>query len=142
MICSGTGRPVCPIENLETVPTTEHDMLRDWSTSLPNRQSGDCTDHRARYAQGLVDQFAQSTIWGLYRPPSMICSGIGRPIPPIRLAVSIQSQTSVMRPRLRKSNCIMSNRIILTILILLQGSYYIFQQARGLHRYDASGDVS
>jgi len=47
MICSGTGRPVCPIDNLGTVPTTEHDMLGDWPTSSPNRQSGDCTDHRA-----------------------------------------------------------------------------------------------
>jgi len=25
---------------------------------------------------------------------------------------------------------------------LLQGSYFAFQQARGLHRYDASGDAS
>jgi len=49
----------------------EHDML------------GDCTDHRACYARGLVDQFAHSTIWGLYRPPSMICSGTGRPIRPL-----------------------------------------------------------
>jgi len=142
MICSRTGRPVYQIDNLGTVPTTEHDMLGDWSTSLPNRQSGDCTDHQARYARGLVDQFAQTTIWGLYRTPSMICSGTGRSIPPTRLVVYIQSQTSVMHPRLGKSNCIMSNRIILTILTLLQGSYYAFQQARGLHRYDASGDAS
>ena len=49
-------------------------------TNLPIRQSGDCTDHRARYARGLVDQFAHSTIWGLYRPPSTICSGTGRPV--------------------------------------------------------------
>ena len=95
MICSGTGRPVCPIDNQGTAPTTEQDMLVDWLTSLPNRQSrdctdhdmlrdsstrlpnlqsGDCTDHQARYARVLVDQFAQSTIWGLYPPPSMICS--------------------------------------------------------------------
>ena len=53
---------------------------------------------------------------------------------PDRLAVSIQSQTSVTRPQLGKSNCITSNWIILTILTLLQGSYYAFRQARGLRR--------
>jgi len=40
-------RPVRPIDNLGIVPTTEHNMLGDWSTSSPNRQLGDCTDHRA-----------------------------------------------------------------------------------------------
>jgi len=32
--------------------------------------------------------------------------------------------------------------IILIFWTLLQGSYFAFQQARGLHRYDASGDAS
>jgi len=136
-ICSGTGRPVRPIDNSRTVPTTEHDMLGDWPTSSPNRQSGDCNDHRAWYARGLADQFTQSTIWGLYRPPSMICSGTGRLVHPFwlvwplenpgavpiveqdvlgdRLAVSIQSQASITRPWLGKCNCIMFNWIVLTI---------------------------
>jgi len=58
-IYSGIGRPVCPINHLETIPTTE-DMLGDWSTSSPNRQSRDCTDHRALYARGLADHFSRS----------------------------------------------------------------------------------
>ena len=57
-ICSGTGQPVRPIDNPGTVPATEHDMLGNWPTSSPNRQSED-------------------------RPPSMICSGTGRPVHPI-----------------------------------------------------------
>ena len=39
---------------------------------------GDCTDHRALYARGLVDQPAQLKVWRLYRPPSIIRSGTGR----------------------------------------------------------------
>ena len=57
---------------LRTVPTTEHYMPGDWSTSLP--------DHRALYARGLVDQSASLETWGLYRPPSTICPGTSRPV--------------------------------------------------------------
>ena len=63
MICSGTGRPVHPIDNLGTIPTTEHDMLGDWSTSLPIltsltfRKSEGCTNRRARRARGPVGCF-------------------------------------------------------------------------------------
>jgi len=55
-ICSGTGRPVCPMKR-GTAPTTKRGMLRDWSTSLPN-EARDCTNHRVLYARGLVDQSA------------------------------------------------------------------------------------
>jgi len=41
---------------------------------------GDCTDHRALYARGLVDQSAILEIWGLHRPPSTIRSETGRPV--------------------------------------------------------------
>jgi len=51
---------------LGTAPTTEHCMLGDWSSSPPVWRSGDCTDHRARYARGLVVQSASSEIWGPY----------------------------------------------------------------------------
>ena len=80
MICSGTGQLANSFESMGTVPTTENDMLGDWSTSPFIRKSGDCTGHRAWYAQGLVDQPAHSKVWGLYRPPSMICLGTGRPV--------------------------------------------------------------
>jgi len=55
-------------------------MLGDWSSSLPVWRSGDCTDHRALYARGLVVQPASLEIWGLHRPTSTICSGTGRPV--------------------------------------------------------------
>jgi len=47
---------------------------------LPARRSGDCTDHRALYARGLVAQSASLEIWRLHRPPSIVCSGTGRPV--------------------------------------------------------------
>ena len=56
-VCSGTGRP----------------FFRVW-------RPGDCTDHRALYARGLVAQSASLKIWGLPRPPSTVCSGTGRPV--------------------------------------------------------------
>jgi len=61
----GTGRPVCQFGDLGTAPTTEHCVLGDWSTSLPVWRSGDCTDHRALCARGLVDQSSSLEIWGL-----------------------------------------------------------------------------
>ena len=67
---------------LGTVPTTEHYMLGDWSTSLPIRHPGNCTDHWALHARGLVDQSTHPTSWGLYRPLSIICSRTGRPVYP------------------------------------------------------------
>ena len=54
MACSGIGWLVYPIE-LGTVPTTEHCMLGDWSTSLPN-WARDWTDYWAWCARGLVKQ--------------------------------------------------------------------------------------
>jgi hypothetical protein len=74
---SGTCPPV-PTPCSGTVPTTEHYTLGDWSTSSPIYELGDCTDHRALYARGLVDQPTNLRIRGLYRPPSVICSGTGR----------------------------------------------------------------
>ena len=65
---------------LGTVPSTEHYRPRDWSTSLPVWRPGDCTDHRALYARGLVDQSASLVTWGLHRPPSTICPGTSRPV--------------------------------------------------------------
>ena len=65
---------------LGTAPTTEHYTLGDWSTSLPVWRLGDCTNHRALYARGLVDQSASLETWGLHRPPSTIRSGTGRPV--------------------------------------------------------------
>ena len=62
-VCSGTGRPVYQFGDLGTTPTTEYRMLGDWSTSLPVWRSRDCTDHRAPYARGLVDQSASLEIW-------------------------------------------------------------------------------
>ena len=47
-----------------------------WRTDV----SGDCTDHRALYARGLVDQSASLETWRLHRPPSTIRSGTGRPV--------------------------------------------------------------
>ena len=56
--------------------------MRKSKTSGQDRHDilGNCTDHRSLYAQGLVDQFAHSTCWELYRPPIIICSGTGRPV--------------------------------------------------------------
>ena len=62
---------------LGTAPTTEQCTLGDWSTSLPVWRSGDCTDHRAMYARGLVDQSASLEIWVLHQPPSITRSGTG-----------------------------------------------------------------
>ena len=79
-IRSGTGRPVCQFGDLGTAPTTEHYTLGDWSTSLPVWRPRGCSDHRALYAQGLVDKSASLETWGLHRPPSTICPGTGRPV--------------------------------------------------------------
>jgi hypothetical protein len=67
----GTDQPACPFEILGTVPSTERYMLGDWSTSPTIWNSGDCTDHRALYARGLVDQSAPLQT-------SVICSGTSK----------------------------------------------------------------
>ena len=47
---------------------------------LESQQSGDCTDHRALDARGLVAQSISSELQGLHRPPSTRRSGTGRPV--------------------------------------------------------------
>ena len=96
VICSGTGRPARLFEILGTVPTTERYMLGDWSTSLPIWNSGDCIDHRALYARGLVDQPTHLKFWGLYRPPSVICSGTGRPAHPFGILRTVPTTEHYM----------------------------------------------
>jgi len=65
---------------LGTAPTTGHSMLWNWSSSPPVWKSGDCTDHRALFARGLVVHSTSLAIWGLHRPPSTVCSGTGRAV--------------------------------------------------------------
>jgi len=55
-VCSRTGHPVRQFGDLGTATTTEHCMLGDWSPGPPVWGSGGCTDHRALYARGLLDQ--------------------------------------------------------------------------------------
>ena len=45
-----------------------------------SQQSGDCTDHRALDARGLVAQSISSELQGLHRPPSTRRSGTARPV--------------------------------------------------------------
>ena len=52
-----------------------------WGDAFSKRQV-DLVDDRALYAQGLVDQPTHLKVWGLYRPPSFIRSGTGRPACP------------------------------------------------------------
>jgi len=47
---------------------------------VESQQSGDCTDHRALDARGLVAQSINLELQGLHRPPSTRCSGTGRPV--------------------------------------------------------------
>jgi len=75
-----TSRISGGMTSLGTVPTTEHYRPGDWSTGLPVWQLGDCTDHRALYAQGLVDKSTSLAIWGLHSPLSTIDPGTGRQV--------------------------------------------------------------
>ena len=45
-----------------------------------SQQSGDCTDHRALDARGLVAQSISSELQGLHRPQSTRRSGTGRSV--------------------------------------------------------------
>ena len=47
---------------------------------VESQQSGDCTDHRALDARGLVVQSINSEPQRLHRPLSTRCSGTGRPV--------------------------------------------------------------
>ena len=107
-IRSGTGRPVCQFGDLGTAPTTEHYTLGDWSTSLPVWRPGDCTDHRALYARGLVDQSVSLETWGLHRLPSTICSGTGRSAHNLKIR-GLYRPPSVIRSRTGRLVYMMAN---------------------------------
>jgi hypothetical protein len=73
-----SGDPVTSTSNLK-------DLFKSKKTHTPvSQQSGDCTDHRALDARGLVAQFISSELQRLHRPPSTRRSGTGRPVCQLR----------------------------------------------------------
>jgi hypothetical protein len=70
-----------PSGGLVTSTLTGKIFSKNKKTHTPeSQQSGDCTDHRAFDARGLVAQSISSELQGLRRPPSTRRSGTGRPV--------------------------------------------------------------
>jgi hypothetical protein len=99
-------------------------MLRDWSTSS-YAVLGDCADHQACLYSQLRSENHQLL--------PILCSGFA---------------LITLRPWLEELFFSVTYEVdsyrwaILIFKTLIRGSYFAFQQARGLHRYDASGDAS